>query len=179
MPYPVAKLKEQFNIGKQAEINRRKALNISPYKDENGVFVITDDDYKTLQLLDSFLKKNPTAKITDFEINATESSGSSLVESSQSTGLETIKMNAEIETRQLDFFDEIELLGDRIASKLKPHSKDEALLWYGENKILISSAQVKELIGVSPKGQEFVRGSFKFIKSGKIGNQSAWRVKII
>ena len=45
---------------------------------------------------------------------------------------------------------------------------------------LLTSAEVKQLIGaklVCNKGENSVtRGSFTFVKSGKIGNQTAWRV---
>lgn len=41
---------------------------------------------------------------------------------------------------------------------------------------LLSSAEVRSLISTSPHGNRFQRGSFIFIRSGKIGGQSAWRV---
>ncbi|HLO47112.1 MAG TPA: hypothetical protein VK211_01600 [Kamptonema sp.] len=45
---------------------------------------------------------------------------------------------------------------------------------------LLTSAEVKQLIGVKPtvrKGEtELLRGSFAFVKAGKIGGQSAWKV---
>ncbi len=44
----------------------------------------------------------------------------------------------------------------------------------------LTTSQVKELIGVKPKCQKgkktFKRGSFIFVKSGKIGNETAWKV---
>lgn len=42
---------------------------------------------------------------------------------------------------------------------------------------LLSSLEVKQLIGVRPMGDRFTRGSFTFIKSGKIGSSTAWKVK--
>ncbi|MBG1259775.1 hypothetical protein [Nostoc commune] len=45
---------------------------------------------------------------------------------------------------------------------------------------LLSSSEVEGLVGCKPrvqKGeQQFTRGSFCFVRSGKIGNQSAWKV---
>ncbi|MGJ5632657.1 hypothetical protein [Nostoc sp. CALU 1950] len=45
---------------------------------------------------------------------------------------------------------------------------------------LLSSSEVEGLIGYKPrvkKGeQQFTRGSFSFVRSGSIGNQSAWKV---
>jgi hypothetical protein len=44
------------------------------------------------------------------------------------------------------------------------------------NGWLISTAEVKQLIGAKPSGERFTRGSFAFIRSGKIGGQNAWKV---
>ncbi|NET45977.1 MAG: hypothetical protein F6K15_30620 [Okeania sp. SIO2B3] len=45
---------------------------------------------------------------------------------------------------------------------------------------LLSTSEVKHLIGVKPYCQKgsniYTRGSWQFIKSGKIGGASAWRV---
>ena len=45
----------------------------------------------------------------------------------------------------------------------------------------LTTSQVKDLIGVKPsckKGkQTFKRGSFIFVKSGRIGNQTSWKVQ--
>lgn len=41
---------------------------------------------------------------------------------------------------------------------------------------LLSTSEVKQLIGTKPTGEKYQRGSFVFIKAGKMGNQSAWRV---
>lgn len=41
---------------------------------------------------------------------------------------------------------------------------------------LLSTGEVKQLIGTKPTGERYQRGSFVFIKAGRMGNQSAWRV---
>ncbi len=45
---------------------------------------------------------------------------------------------------------------------------------------LLTTSEVKQLIGVKPrtkKGEStYRRGNWTFMKSGKIGNQTAWRV---
>jgi len=40
----------------------------------------------------------------------------------------------------------------------------------------LSTNEVAQLIGTRPRGQQFQRGSFTFIRAGKIGRQAAWRV---
>lgn len=48
------------------------------------------------------------------------------------------------------------------------------------SKWILSTSEVKQLIGVEPrikKGKNtFKRGCFVFIKCGKVGNQTGWRV---
>ncbi|MEN9567487.1 MAG: hypothetical protein RLZZ69_2683 [Cyanobacteriota bacterium] len=61
-------------------------------------------------------------------------------------------------------------------------------LWYlGKLEIArasgweLTTSQVKELIGVKPSCKQgkktFKRGSFIFVKTGKIGNQTSWKVQ--
>jgi hypothetical protein len=52
----------------------------------------------------------------------------------------------------------------------------EVLLKLVDNQCLVTSSQVHKLIGIKPKGKVFVRGSFTFIRQGKIGIQSGWLV---
>jgi hypothetical protein len=51
------------------------------------------------------------------------------------------------------------------------------LVWLAEQNIAISSADVEQLVGTKPHGETFSRGSFRFIRSGKIGNQLGWKVE--
>lgn len=46
-----------------------------------------------------------------------------------------------------------------------------------DNQWILSTSEVKELIGIKPRISPFIRGAFKFTKCGKIGNQSAWNVE--
>jgi len=44
------------------------------------------------------------------------------------------------------------------------------------NKWLVTTSQVQKMIGVKPSGAVFVRGSFTFIRQGRMGIQSSWLV---
>jgi len=48
-----------------------------------------------------------------------------------------------------------------------------------DNGLIISSENVQNLIGTKPHGERFIRGSFEFIRAGKIGNQLGWKVEKI
>jgi hypothetical protein len=64
-----------------------------------------------------------------------------------------------------------------IVSPLSPHRELEAA---AEKGWLLTTAEVRELIGVKPtvpKGEDsYQRGCWLFTKAGKIGSQTAWRV---
>ena len=77
----------------------------------------------------------------------------------------------------------VEAISGAISSKITPPSP----LWFmteleraRASGWLLTTSQVKALIGVKPsckKGKKtFERGSFIFVKSGKIGNETAWKV---
>lgn len=55
-----------------------------------------------------------------------------------------------------------------------PTWKFEALRTAARFKYQLSSSQVRDLIGVTPKKNSFSRGSFEFVKVGKIGRENAW-----
>jgi hypothetical protein len=78
---------------------------------------------------------------------------------------------------------EVVQLVEAIARHLRPaeplqHLKELELA--ATSGWLLSSSEVEGLVGCKPrvqKGeQQFTRGSFSFVRSGKIGNQSAWKV---
>ncbi|MEG3960610.1 hypothetical protein, partial [Microcoleus sp. herbarium2] len=44
---------------------------------------------------------------------------------------------------------------------------------------ILSTAEVRALIGVKPSGDRFKRGAFAFIRADKVGNQAGWKVEKI
>ncbi|MBE9096504.1 hypothetical protein IQ252_21995 [Tychonema sp. LEGE 07203] len=64
-----------------------------------------------------------------------------------------------------------------MSSQINPIKHWEELEKAVDKEWVLSTSEVKHLIGVKPKNSLYVRGAFKFIKYGKIGNQSAWRVE--
>ena len=67
-----------------------------------------------------------------------------------------------------------------IASRLKSLQALKGLERAAEKGWLLTTEQVQQLLGVKPKvkgsDRTFTRGSFSFVKSGKIGSQTAWKV---
>lgn len=65
------------------------------------------------------------------------------------------------------------------ASQYNPVLHWEYLQKVVDNEWILSTSEIRELIGVKPRNSPFIRGAFKFTKCGKIGNQSAWNVEKI
>jgi len=79
---------------------------------------------------------------------------------------------------QLSFLENLMEVGIAIAKNIKPplesyRELEEAI----KNKWLLPTSTVVQLVGAKPVGKEWVRGSFRFVRSGKIGQESAWLVE--
>ena len=104
--------------------------------------------------------------MADFEASTTSSSFSPVDSLDMSSGLART--------------DDLVMLVERIAAAIKPTAEPLAHWEQLEKAVthnwLLTSADVKRVIGVKPKGNSFSRDSFTFVRSGTIGNQTAWRV---
>jgi hypothetical protein len=162
-PYPVSELTNRYNIGKQAVYNRLEALSIKPEKQSNRSY-ISSVQLLELDRLHKHIASGGT--MADFEVSQTESNLTSVDSLSMSSGL--------------SHTDDLVTLVERIATALRPTTEPlahwEQLEKAVANNWLLTSADVKRVIGVKPKGDSFPRGSFTFIRSGRIGSQTAWRV---
>lgn len=162
-PYPVSELQSRYNIGKQAVYNRLEALKIKPEKQGNRSYV----NYEQLEVLDGLdehIARGGT--MADFPSPGRESSLGLVDAVDKPTGLSKT--------------DDLISLIERIAAAIRPTSEPLAHLEQLEkavaNKWLLTTSEVQRVIGVKPKGERLTRGSFTFVRSGKIGNQGAWRV---
>ncbi|WP_413176463.1 hypothetical protein [Anabaena azotica] len=182
-PFPVAALQDRYAIGKQAVYNRLEALDIKPFKQGNKSYIhATDvelldelhqhikdggkmDNFKSPSPLDTMDTPTGQSDITFSPLDRVDTSSLTTGQSETAVG-------------------ELIALVEAIARHLKPsdplqHLK--ALEEAAKAGWILSSTEVEELIGCKPKlkegEQQFVRGSFGFVKSGRVGNQSGWRVE--
>lgn len=162
-PYPVSELQSRYSIGKQAVYNRLDALKIKPEKHGNRSYISLEQ----LQILDQLHDHiNDGGTMADFQSPPIESSLTLVDTVDKTTGLSKA--------------DDLITLIERIAAALRPTEQPlshwEQLEKAVANNWLLSTADVQRVTGVKPKGERFTRGSFTFVRSGKIGNQLAWRV---
>lgn len=175
-PYPFTGMLDLFGIKKSALHDRLAALGIKTFKVGRNSYVRWDELLRLIEL-DQYLKEDKTRKIADF-----------LAEK----GIETHPPDAlevsagDIEIRPPDVSDlsggsfaDFVALVQTIATLFPsdPLANYKALAEAAREEWLLPTRKVRELIGVKPKGHFFRRGSWAFERSGKIGNEAAWRVQ--
>lgn len=152
--YLISDLRERYGLSsRQTVYDRMKALNIEPVVRGK----ISAEQLKQMDKLDEHLQKGGT--LSNFGANSQNQSDASLIVAELTKLVEAIAPTPNL-PEPLQALNELE----RAAEKG----------W------LLTTEQVKQLIGVKPtvRGSDrtFTRGSFSFVKSGKIGSQIAWKV---
>ena len=159
--HSIASLQERYNLSsKQSVYDRIKALLIEPIARGK----ISSDQLDKLDKLDKHLKSGGT--LSDFESSRTEIFKIEAIEPA-ATNLTNDREN---------FLELIEAIARHIAATRDPLQHYASLERAIASAWLLSSSEVRSLIGVAPKGDRYQRGNFVFIRTGKIGAQSAWRV---
>ena len=184
MKLGVNELCDRYEIKSRKSLySRTNALGITLDKDGNKS-VATEEQVKLLDQQDEHLKNGGTLKnfvltaIAEVTVNDTDQNQdtASIVETTQHT--------AQLSTQSVLLGDIVQNLSQAIAEKMQPVDP----LWYlGRLEAArasgweLTTSQVKELIGVKPscpRGKKtFRRGSFVFVKSGRIGSQTSWKVQ--
>ncbi len=196
--FPVSQLQSRFSLGKQAVYNRLDALDIKPFKEGNRSYITADQ----LQLLDQLhehinqggtmaeFKKSAASPVDKIE-SPVDKAGS-LVDKLESPVDKAGSLVDTVErgmtkgaANNLEVLVQIFSAGVEKAIASSVQAKNP--LWYmvelkraADEGWLLTTKEVQELIGVKPrtkKGEStYTRGSFSFVKSGKIGGQTAWKV---
>ena len=180
----VQELCDRYNLSSRKTLySRINALNLKLDKDSNNKSFATVEQIEELDRLNEHLKNGGNLKnyvpVTEVTLDDTTTQHS--LNSDIAAITETTQHNLQLTTQLTP-----ELLGNLvavIATKLNPPDP----LWYMDKleKAIahnweLTTSEVQQLIGVKPyckKGENtYKRGSFIFIKSGRIGNQTSWRV---
>lgn len=160
-------LLERYNLKtRQALYDRLKALNIELDKDDRGHNIATEEQVEILDQLDEHL--NAGGIMSNF------------------TPVSEVVADAALDTLPpLPPTPTLISLLDRVLDRITPKDplshhthleRASAMSWE------LSTSEVGELIGVKPRGKEYMRGCWMFerIKTlqgfKRIGNEAAWRV---
>lgn len=167
--YPVSQLQSRYSIGKQAVYNRLDALDIKPSKEGNRSY-LTADQVRLLDDLHEHIKAGGTmADFPGISLSQLEAVGSPLD-----------RVETSITPAAAVNFAELVKAIAAVVQPTDPLRYMEVLERAAEKGWLLTTAEVRELIGVKPtaaKGEDsYQRGCWLFTKAGKIGSQTAWRV---
>lgn len=165
--FPVKDLPSRYDVGRTALYARFTAALVIPEKDGVRSY-ISGKDLEELDRLDSHIKTG--GKLEDFK----PASQSSAI-TQQPAAIEAVTATTTNQDRE-NFLELIEAIARHIAATRDPLQHYASLERAIASAWLLSSSEVRSLIGVAPKGDRYQRGSFVFIRNGKIGAQSAWRV---
>ncbi len=183
----IKELCDRYGIKSRKSLYRRlNGLNIHLAKDGNKSYA-TDEQVALLDQQNEHIKNG--GSIDDFEPAklAEVTVHDSTTQHSGNNGISSL-VETQLHSTQLEVTPElltniVQAVSHAIASKMTPVDP----LWYlGRLEAArasgweLTTSQVQDLIGVKPsckKGKKtFKRGSFIFVKSGKIGNQTSWKV---
>ena len=185
MELTVSQLCDRYNLNSRKSLyTRLKGVGIEELTKKDNKSIATEGQIKLLDQQHEHLKNGGTIKnfvpTTQAEVILHNTSSNPDI----SSIVETAQHNTELTTQT-------QLLGDIVESvtvAIAPYMQPTDPLWYMTilerarvQEWELTTSQVKELIGVKPvcnSGKRtFKRGSFIFVKSGKIGNQTAWKVQ--
>jgi hypothetical protein len=170
----IQQLLSRYNLKtRQSIYNWCKALQIELNKDKSGRVYLTPDQVEQLDLLKKHLSipGNTLANFTPVS----------------QVSIETLDTSIDSELRHLEINDLTAILLRDILSILQSKLPETDLLWYhsvleraSDRCWLISTSQICRLIGTKPLTRNgdivYKRGNWIFIKQGKIGRETAWRV---
>ena len=180
----VNELCDRYNIKSRKSLySRLDGLNITLDKDGNKSFA-TEEQVKLLDQQNEHIKNGGTLKNFFPTIHAEVTVHNTSQDLDTTRILETTQHSTQLQVTPQLLGDIVESASNAIAQKMTPPDP----LWYlgrletaRASSWLLTTSQVKELIGIKPRckggGKTFRRGSFIFIKSGKIGNQTSWKVQ--
>lgn len=175
--YAVSGLQERYNLkSRQAVYDRLDSLGIKPITRGK----LSAEQLNDLDNLQEWLKANPNGSIADFPRGAKVVELIDVDRQAFNSQQPTTSNLSSGWVDKSDNFDQtlmlVESIARQIAASKDPLQHYAALERAIASGWLLSSSEVRSLIGTKPTGDRYQRGNFVFIRSGKMGNQSAWRV---
>jgi hypothetical protein len=167
----IKELMERYNLKtRQSLYNRINHLGLTLAKDERGAADATPEQ---LELLDQLNDHLALSGATMEGFSPFMSSAIAPIQSS----LDTVKLSLDKRGENDIMLEFVELLTQKMQPARSPLWHHGELERAYEAGWLLTSKEVQQLIGVKPIGDVFDRGCWRFVRSGKIGVQTAWRVE--
>ena len=178
-PMKIKQLQERYQLKtRQSIYNWCEALKINLEKDSNGHSYATPEQIELLDQLAEHLR-SPGATLSNFT-PVSITSIDTLIDTPIDTDYQPI--DTPLSGDIVSAITEVKLAISQLTSKLPsdPLQYMRTLEEARESEWLLTTKELQQLIGVKPKtkkGQDrYKRGCWVFIKSGKIGSQTAWLI---
>lgn len=167
-PIPVKQLKDRYNIRQTTLRNRLTKAEISPFR-QGKMFYVSAEQLEILDRQHQHLAAGGTHKTFRekyLKLSENSSSESKAISHHKTSISEHIAMYPDAIVKEVnDYFN--------FNQRLKYNAVLEELCGYDWG---LTAREIKELIGMKPQGDEWYYDCFVFIKSGKIGRCSTWKV---
>ena len=160
---PISSLTDRYGIGRTALYDRLKALGIEPTKDGRKSYLKSEQ----IQLLDQL--HHHLSQGGTFDNFSTGHTLNVHRTDSRETAIEPLQ------DQPGDWLAMVSAIAGAI-SPPNPIVHWEKLLLAASEGIKLSTNEITALCGAKPSGDVWERGSFQFIRCGKIGGQFAWKV---
>jgi len=159
-PFPISALPDRYNITRQTVNIWISKLGIVTQKQGKRAYIGLSD-LNELDCLSQHLTEG--GKLSDFaSISQTPSESALTPAPSPSPQPQPLEMMAMMQA---------------ISSPRDPLAHWAQLEKALENNWQLSSSEIEQLLGLRPKGERWERGSFIFIRTGRIGRETSYRVE--
>lgn len=181
--YTIKDILDRYGLKtRQSFYSWAKTVGITVGKDNNNKSIVTADQIVLLDELNQHLKNGGLLKTFTPTSSAQVIKNESVHYTIDTIGnnKNIMKTGNDVSYQQLELFDAIVNRVTEIIN-VSPINRSPINHWDElnkavENNYILTSKEIKELLGTKPFGTEWIRGAFKFVKVGKIGNQSGWKV---
>ena len=176
-------LLERYSLKtRQSLYNRLKALDLTLQKDSTGKSYATPEQIKLLDEVNEHIKGggnlNNFTETVITEIDTPNPINTSLDSEIVPLSSDEKTLYSDEKTPvQVELFDLVGAIATIAKSQHSPLQNLRDLQEAADNEWILTTAQVHQLTGNKPSGSQWVRGSFRFIRDGKIGAQAGWKVE--
>jgi hypothetical protein len=192
----IIELTDRYSLSKKALYNRFDAVGIKPQLGADKKAYVSSEQIAVLDDLDRHLKAGGNLKnytpVSQSEVTTTLSEvvATPLKGNSKTVTYEELEKSEKqaIEPRLLELelglvgtsevgTTLLRVLGAIAASQRDPLRKHQQLKQAVEEKWILTTSEIEEIIGVKPHGEIFLRGNWQFKRAGKVGRELAWVVE--
>ena len=166
----IKELQERYGLkARQSIYDWCEAAGVKLSSDEQGHKYASQDAIATLDKLHQHIKDGGTLKSFVKPIIPTIYKPDTVNDTVNYSVVDTALTN-------IDVLGELALA---LVQKHNPLRHHQLLREAAQEGWILTTSEVKKLIGIKPKGQDFIYGCWSFVRCGKVGRESGWTVEKI